>query len=148
MAEKRTYEVVTIIDPTATEEAIATLIQNLTQTIESQGATIVKSESMGRRKLAYEIDHITEGNYWLFEIDGTGSEIAELERRMRINEAFIRYLTIRVDLDRRRAEKFKTKRTRRAARRTQIRSNRQPQQQQPMFARDRDEIEGEEDIEA
>jgi small subunit ribosomal protein S6 len=51
------------------------------------------------------------------EVEGSGKEIAELERRMRVNDRIIRYLTVRVDEDRRRAEKFKDRRTRKAAKR-------------------------------
>lgn len=116
MAEKRIYEVVIIIDLKANEDESKNLIDILTQTIEKQGGEIAKSEDMGRRKLAYEIDHRTEGHYWLFEINGSGAEIAELERRMRVNDLVVRYITVRVDLDRRRAAKFKAKRTRRAER--------------------------------
>jgi small subunit ribosomal protein S6 len=72
---------------------------------------------MGRRQLAYEILHKTEGSFVLLEIEGSGKEIAELERRMRVNDRIIRYITVRVDEDRRRAEKFKAKRTRKAAKR-------------------------------
>lgn len=132
MAEKRTYEVVIIIDPKTTEDDTTNLINTLVQTIEKQGGAIVKSEDMGRRRLAYEIDHKTEGHYWLFEIDGSGSEIAELERRMRVSDLVVRYLTVRVDLDRRRAAKFKAKRTRRAERKRNFApARRQQQQQQP-----------------
>jgi small subunit ribosomal protein S6 len=53
----------------------------------------------------------------LFEVDGSGREIAELERRMRVNDQVIRYMTVRVDEDRRRAEKFKAKRARKASKR-------------------------------
>jgi small subunit ribosomal protein S6 len=53
----------------------------------------------------------------LFEIEGTGGEIAELERRMRVSDQVMRYLTVRVDEDRRRAEKFKERRARKASRR-------------------------------
>ena len=53
----------------------------------------------------------------LLEIEGSGREIAELERRMRVNDRIIRYITVRVDEDRRRAEKFKAKRERKAAKR-------------------------------
>ena len=118
MAEKRTYEVVIIIDPKASEDDVNQLTGNLQQTIERQGAAIVKSENMGMRNLAYEIDHQKQGHYWFFEIDGSGNEIAELERRMRVSDLVVRYLTVRVDLDRRRAEKFKTKRARRGTRRS------------------------------
>ena len=54
----------------------------------------------------------------LLEIEGSGREIAELERRMRVNDRILRYITVRVDEDRRRAEKFKTRRAAKAARKT------------------------------
>ncbi len=133
MADKRTYEVVIIIDPKSTEDETTNLIGTLVQTIEKQGGAIVKSEDMGRRKLAYEIDHKTEGHYWLFEIDGSGSEIAELERRMRVSDLVVRYLTVRVDLDRRRAAKFKAKRTRRAERKRNSSPVRRRHHNQPEF---------------
>jgi small subunit ribosomal protein S6 len=72
---------------------------------------------MGRRQLAYPIGRQTEGQYVLFEVEGTGREIAELERRMRVNDQVMRYITVRVDEDRRRAEKFKAKRARKASKR-------------------------------
>ena len=53
----------------------------------------------------------------LFEVEGSGREIAELERRMRVNDQVMRYITVRVDEDRQRAEKFKAKRARRASKR-------------------------------
>lgn len=133
MAEKRTYEVVVIIDPKANQEAVTQLTGVLTQTIEKQGGTIVKSDDMGRRKLAYEINHAREGHYWLFEIDGSGAEIAELERRMRVSDLVVRYLTVRVDEDRRRAEKFKAKRARRKANRRSGGSNAQASNNRPEF---------------
>jgi small subunit ribosomal protein S6 len=72
---------------------------------------------MGRRRLAYNVGRKTEGHYWLFEIEGTGAEIAELERRMRVSDAVLRYLTVRVDEDRQRAEKLGAKRALRASKR-------------------------------
>ena len=117
MAEKRTYEVVFIIDPATGEEDSTRLIENLQKIVTDQGGTITKSESMGRRQLAYKIGRNTEGNYMLFEIDGTGREIAELERRMRVSDQVMRYLTVRVDEDRRRAEKLKERRARKASKR-------------------------------
>jgi len=73
---------------------------------------------MGKRQLAYEILHQKEGTFVLMEIEGSGREIAELERRMRVNDRVLRYLTVRVDEDRRRAEKLKDRRTRKAAKKT------------------------------
>ena len=117
MAEKRIYEVVFIIDPATGEEDSARLVENLQKIVTDQGGAFTKSESMGRRQLAYKIGRNTEGHFMLFEIEGSGSEIAELERRMRVSDQVMRYLTVRVDEDRRRAEKFKERRARKASRR-------------------------------
>ena len=117
MATQRTYEVMFIVDMAATEDDITRLNENLQQVIREQGGTITKSENIGRRQLAYPIGRKTEGYYVLFEVDGSGREIAELERRMRVNDQVLRYITVRVDEDRRRAEKFKAKRARKASRR-------------------------------
>ena len=117
MAEKRIYEVVFIIDPATGEEDTTRLVENLQKIVTDQGGTITKSESMGRRQLAYKIGRNTEGQFMLFEIEGTGGEIAELERRMRVSDQVMRYLTVRVDEDRRRAEKFKERRARKASKR-------------------------------
>jgi small subunit ribosomal protein S6 len=106
-----------IVDPTADDDEVARLTDSFKQIVTDQGGTITKSETMGRRQLAYEILHKTEGSFWLLEIEGSGHEIAELERRMRVNDRIIRYITVRVDEDRRRAEKFKAKRARKAAKR-------------------------------
>src|SRR5947199_7839398 len=117
LAEKRIYEVVFIVDPDTSEEETKRLTENLEGIITDQGGTIVKSEVMGRRQLAYQIGRKNEGIYVLFEIEGTGREIAELERRMRVSDQVLRYLTVRVDEDRRRAEKLKARRARKAAKR-------------------------------
>lgn len=123
MAAPRVYEVMFIIDPNVVDDEVTRLSESFQQIITDQGGTITKNESMGRRPLAYEINHKREGSYVLFEIEGTGSEIAELERRMRVNDQVIRYMTVRVDEDRQRAEKFKAKRARRASKRPFAASN-------------------------
>ena len=117
LAEKRIYEVVFIIDPDTPDEESKRLTENLQGIITDQGGTITKSEVMGRRQLAYQIGRKNEGVYVLFEIEGTGREIAELERRMRVSDQVIRYLTVRVDEERRRAEKLKARRARKASKR-------------------------------
>ncbi len=113
----RQYEVVFIIDPGADDDEVIRLTENHRQIVTDQGGVITKSESWGKRPLAYEILHKTEGTFVMMEIEGSGKEIAELERRMRVNDRIIRYLTVRVDEDRRRAEKFKARRARKAAKR-------------------------------
>ena len=116
MQTKRQYAVVLIVDPTADEE-VSRLTDGFTQIVTDQGGTITKAETMGKRQLAYEINHHKDGTFVLMEIEGSGREIAELERRMRVNDRILRYLTVRVDEDRRRAEKLKDRRARKAAKR-------------------------------
>src|SRR5437763_11164594 len=117
LAEKRIYEVVFIVDPNTSEEDTKRLTENLEGIVTDQGGTIVKSEVMGRRQLAYQIGRKNEGIYVLFEIEGTGREIAELERRMRVSDQVLRYLTVRVDEERRRAEKLKARRAHKTSKR-------------------------------
>ena len=117
MAEKRIYEVVFIIDPSADDEEVMKLSEAVHKIVTSQNGAITKTEVMGKRQLAYEINHKREGTYVLLEIEGSGAEIAELERRMRVNDRILRYITVRVDEDRRRADKLKERRARKAAKR-------------------------------
>jgi len=112
---KRTYEVIFIVDPTAGDEEVMRLSEGVQKIITGQGGNIVKTEMMGKRQLAYEINHKKDGIYVLLEVEGSGAEIAEVERRMRVNDQVLRYMTIRVDEARRRALKLKDRRARKAA---------------------------------
>ena len=118
MAEKRTYEVIFIIDPDMAENDVMQLSESIQKIITSQGGSITKTEMMGKRQLAYEINHKRNGIYVLLEVEGSGAEIAEVERRMRVNDQILRYMTIRVDEMRRRADKLKDRRARKAAKKT------------------------------
>lgn len=113
MAEKRVYEVMYIAQPETADEDITKLNEAIQQQIEREGGTIVKTEVMGKRKLAYPIKKKTEGHYTLFEIEGSGQEIAELERRFRVNDTVIRFVTVRVDEERKTAAKLTAKRDKR-----------------------------------
>lgn len=118
MADKRTYEVIFIVNPAAADDEVMRLSEGVQKIITGQGGSIVKTEMMGKRQLAYEINHKKDGNYVLLEVEGSGSEIAEVERRMRVNDQILRYMTIRVDEARRRAQKLKDRRARKAAKKT------------------------------
>jgi small subunit ribosomal protein S6 len=117
----RTYEVMYIIDPETDGDKIAKLNTAVGNLIEKEGGTVVRMDDIGRKQLAYPIDKKTEGYYVLFEIEGSGQEIAELERRMRVNDMIIRYMTVRVDEDRKKADKMRSKRDARATRRASFR---------------------------
>jgi small subunit ribosomal protein S6 len=129
LAEKRTYELVVILEPKAAEDFVSTFDSNIKELVEKQGGTIVNVNDMGVRKLAYKIEKFYEGRYFVYEIDGSGQEVAELERRLRVNDAVIRFMTIRVDLERRRADKFKNKRTAKAERRGQAKADKRAEAQ-------------------
>jgi len=133
LAEKRIYEVVFIIDPEAGDDEVMRLSEAVQKIITGLGGSITKTEVMGRRQLAYEINHKKDGTYVLLEVAGSGAEIAELERRMRVNDQILRYMTIRVDEDRRRADKLKARRARKAAK--------QPGSKKKQSAADADEME-------
>lgn len=117
----RTYEVMYIVDPDASDENIGKLNETIGQLIEKEGGTIVRIDDVGRRKMAYPIKKKTEGYYVLYEIEGTGQEIAELERRMRVNDMIVRFVTVRVDEDRKKADKIQAKRDRRSSKRSKFR---------------------------
>jgi len=116
LAEKRTYEVVFIVDPDTADDEVMRLSEGVQKIITTQGGSITKTEMMGKRQLAYEINHKKDGTYVLLEVEGSGAEIAEVERRMRVNDQILRYMTVRVDEMRRRAEKLKDRRARKAGR--------------------------------
>lgn len=117
----RTYEVMYIVDPETPADRLEKLNTAVGNLIEKEGGKVVRMDDGGRRTLAYPIKKKTEGFYILFEIEGTGQEIAELERRMRVNDMIIRYITVRVDEDRKKADKMRAKREKRAATRAKFR---------------------------
>lgn len=117
MANNRVYEVMYIVAPETADEDVTKLNDTITQVIEKEGGTVANTDNMGRRRLAYPINKKTEGHYVLMEVEGSGKEILELERRMRVNDAIIRFITVRVDEDRKTAEKHKAKREARHGRR-------------------------------
>ena len=118
---RRTYEVMYIINPETASDRIEKLNEAVGKLIEKEGGEVVRMDNIGLRNLAYPIQKKTEGHYVLFEVDGSGQEIAELERRMRVNDMIMRYITVRVDEDRKKADKVRAKREARAAKRASFR---------------------------
>ena len=118
----RTYEVMYIVSPETDGDKIDKLNEAVGKLIEKQGGTVVRMDNIGIRNLAYPIQKKNEGHYVLFEVDGTGQEIAELERRMRVNDLILRYITVRVDEDRKKADKVREKRETRSAKRASFRN--------------------------
>ena len=110
MSDVRQYELVYIVPPDTTEEALAEIHQQVAAVAERFGATIERTENWGRRKLAYEISRQREGVYVLEVINGPAAMTAELDRRLRVLDAVIRHLIIRVDEELSVAERAKANR--------------------------------------
>ena len=113
----RNYEIMFIVNPNAADDEIDKINAQLETVITAAGGQIQKVEKMGKRRLAYEVDRFREGYYVLFATAANGDIIKECERRLRVMDAVIKYLTVRVDDDVRRMEKIRKYRQKRAARR-------------------------------
>ena len=113
----RNYEIMFIVNPNATEDEIDKINAQVESIVTSGGGQIQKMEKMGKRRLAYDIDKFREGSYVLFAIGANGDIVKECERRLRVMDAVIRYITVRVDEEVRRFEKMRSYRQKRAARR-------------------------------
>lgn len=113
----RNYEIMFIVNPNAADEEIDKINSQIEGVITAGGGKIEKIEKMGKRRLAYEVDKHREGHYVLFVISANGDIIKECERRLRVMDAVIKYMTVRIDEEVRRFEKIRHYRQKRAARR-------------------------------
>jgi small subunit ribosomal protein S6 len=102
----RTYELMFIVRPDMVEEELNKLISNLGSTVTTAGGTI-KSEVWGKRRLAYTVNRFNDGIFVLLIIEGAGATIHELERRLRVTEPVIKFLTVRTDEETKRLDKIK-----------------------------------------
>ena len=91
----RDYELVLIISPEVTGEALDTTLDNMDQFITGKGGTISSVDQWGKRKLAYPLKHFLEGNYVLTRLKVKPALSKELEARLRISEEVLRHLLIR-----------------------------------------------------
>ncbi|MEA1891392.1 MAG: 30S ribosomal protein S6, partial [Campylobacterota bacterium] len=96
----RKYENLVIVKPTFTAEEIQSSIKAIEETITSNGGEIATTDSMGMRKLAYPIDKNERGYYHVIYYTIAPSAITEIERRFRINEDMLRFVTIKYDTNR------------------------------------------------
>ena len=106
----RTYEVAFIAAPNTADDDLSKLNSQIEQIVADRGGKITKVDNWGRRKLAYRIGKFDEGIYTFVYLEGSGREIAEVERRLRVTDFIIRHLTVRTDEALKRAEKLKSKR--------------------------------------
>lgn len=104
---QRKYEVMFILSPDVVGEDADKLTAGFEATITKGGGKLVGNEKLGTRKLAYTVRKRNEGNYNLFTIEADGALIAELERRLRVTEQVIKFITVRMDEEEKRIDKIR-----------------------------------------
>jgi small subunit ribosomal protein S6 len=106
----RLYEVMFILRPDVTEEDAEKLITGFNTSVTNGGGAVKSVEKLGRRKLAYMVRRFNDGNYVLLTIEASGPVVLELERRLRVTEPVIKFITVRIDEEQKRLAKVKAKR--------------------------------------
>src|SRR6202789_4422787 len=115
----RIYENLFIVKPDATEEDIDHLVDQMSKNVTATGGTIDKVDKWGKRRLAYRIEKHREGSYVLIQFTAEPATVKEFERRLRVQDSVIKYLTVRIDETLKRLDKRKKEREKRAHRRPQ-----------------------------
>src|SRR5581483_1918651 len=120
------YEIIFIVRPDVAEEDVAKLITQLEGAVATSGGKVEKVEKMGRRRLAYRVKRQREGYYVLFLLEGGGETVKEFERRLKVTDTVIKFLTVRIDEQLRREAKMKELRAKQEARRPKPKSAASP----------------------
>ncbi|HLV00950.1 MAG TPA: 30S ribosomal protein S6 [Acidobacteriota bacterium] len=119
----RRYEVVFVLAPSLTEEEVEQMIETFTSVAKEKGAEIIEIDRWGKRRLAFPVKKHNEGYYMVLTLEeSSGEAVFELERRFKVIDSVIRFLSVRIDQDLKRAEKFETKREARQKRRSRQRA--------------------------
>ena len=92
----RPYDVMLILEPTLEESAVQAVINRSTDLLQSGGGTVNRVDKWGRRRLAYEIGHRSEGSYVLLEVSAEPPALDELDRTLRLADDVIRHKIVRV----------------------------------------------------
>lgn len=112
----RTYEVMFVVRPDMAEEDLDKLISTLESNVSAAKGTVKNVERMGKRRLAYSIGKFQDGLYVLLAIEGTGETVHELERRLRVTEPVMKFISVRTDEEQKRLDKVKAIRATRVKR--------------------------------
>jgi small subunit ribosomal protein S6 len=107
MQMNRTYELMFIVRPDMADEDMEKLLSTLETAVTSASGTVKSVDRMGKRRLAYMVRKFREGIYVLLTVEGSGAVIHELERRLRVTEQVIKFLTVRIDEEQKRLDKIK-----------------------------------------
>jgi len=113
----RIYEELFIVKPDAPDEEVDQFVEQLRTQLTSAGATVDKVEKWGKRRLAYRVDKYREGAYVLFQFTSEPDGVKELERRLRVSDIVLKFITVRIDQTLKRLDKRKKERDKRAAKR-------------------------------
>jgi small subunit ribosomal protein S6 len=124
----RTYEIMFIVRPDMEEADLDKLIEGFSQNITDGGGEVKAVEKMGRRRLAYTVRKFNDGFYVLLVVAAPGSIIGEIERRLRVSEPVIKFITVRMDEEEKRLAKVK------ALRDSKVKRSAQPIPPQPAAA--------------
>jgi small subunit ribosomal protein S6 len=106
----KTYEVMFIVVPNAADEEIDKVVGNMETAVRGAQGEVLSVDKIGKRKLAYRVGKFEEGYYVLLNIKATGEVVKELERRLRVTDSVLRYITVRVDQALKRVDKIKAAR--------------------------------------
>jgi len=112
----RVYEELFIVKPDAPEEEVDGFIEQMKNVITNGKGNVDKVDKWGVRKLAYRVEKFTEGNYVLIQFSSSPELVHEVERRMRVSDMVIKFITVRIDEKVKKIEKRKKEREKRAAR--------------------------------
>ena len=112
----RIYEELFIVKPDALEEEIDQFIEQMKSVVSGSGGSVDKVDKWGKRRLAYRVDKYREGAYVLFQFNAAPETVKEFERRLRVSDLVIKFLTVRIDQTMKRLEKRKRDRDKRAHR--------------------------------
>jgi small subunit ribosomal protein S6 len=112
----RIYEELFVVRPDATDEEVDPFIEQLKNVITHAGGTLEKTDKWGVRKLAYRVLKYNEGQYILLQFNAQPETVKEIERRMRVSDFVLKFITVRIDEKLKRIEKRKKARDKRAAR--------------------------------
>jgi len=104
---QRIYEVMFIVRPDMPEEELDKLIVALESQVTTAGGVVKAKEKMGKRRLAYSLGRFQDGFYVLLTIEGGGALVHEIERRLRVTEPVLKFITVRMDEEQKRLDKMK-----------------------------------------
>jgi small subunit ribosomal protein S6 len=93
----KAYELMLLIDPSLDEEALAAVVEKTVGVITSQSGVIDSTENWGKRRLAYEVDGLTDGDYTVVQFHAEPAAIAELDRVLHITDPVARFMIVRRD---------------------------------------------------